>query len=308
MRNVRPTADAPYAYSRCPRPTSIVRAARRARPPRATTPTTATPMVPGWRRMLTLLLADRAGAPPEAGRNSRPPREALTILPSVLPCETKRGVTRLSSTNREVERGVRPAQRSLGGRRALAAREDEAEIRGALGEWHHALPLMHRDGDVLDARHRARGLQPRHAFENPGAWNGDHHHPRRGACPLEGSHGPAEGMADDDLFEGHAGAEAEGARAQAADGARGQLDEPGTRFVDSELDVDRPVREAEGLRRLARARDDGRLGRLGQPRRRHIDGFLEKGSIERIRLVEDGQGTEAALRQEALQRDLDTGD
>src|SRR5499427_3422886 len=262
MRNVRPTADTPYACSRCPRPTSIVRAARRARPPRAATLTTATPMVPGWRPMLTLPLADRAGARPEAARNSTPPREALTILPSVLPWETKRGVMRFTSTNREVERRVRPAQRGLGGRRALAAREDEPEIRGALGERHHALPLMHRDGDVLDARHRARGLQPRHAFEDSAARNGDHHHPRRGARPLERGHGPAEGMADDDLFEGHAGAEAEGARAQAADGARGELDEPGTRFVDPELDVDRPVREAEGPRRLGRTRSDGRLGRL----------------------------------------------
>src|SRR5262252_1227614 len=237
MRNVRPTADVPYACSRCPRPISIVRAARRARPPRAATLTTATRMVRGWRPMLTLPIADRAGAQPEPARNSTPPREDLTMLLSVRPWKTKRGVTRLSSTNREVERRVCPAQRGLGGRRALAAREDEPEIRGALGERHHALPLMHRDDDVLDTRHRARGLQPRHALEDPGARNGDHHHPRRGACPLEGGHGPAESMADNDLFEGHAGAEAEGARAQAADGACGQLDEPGTRFVDSELDV-----------------------------------------------------------------------
>src|SRR5262252_8498607 len=165
MRNVRPTADVPYACSRCPRPISIVRAARRARPPRAATLTTATRMVRGWRPMLTLPIADRAGAQPEPARNSTPPREDLTMLLSVRPWKTKRGVTRLSSTNREVERRVCPAQRGL-------------------GERHHALPLMHRDDDVLDTRHRARGLQPRHALEDPGARNGDHHHPRRGACPL----------------------------------------------------------------------------------------------------------------------------
>ena len=97
-------------------------------------------------------------------------------------------------------------------------------------------------------------------------------------------------------------------RAEAADRARRDLQhhrlEPGRGRAQPQLACtapsERPSARAAGGGRL---RDPG-LGGLGQPRRRHVDGLLEEGAVERIGLVEEGQGAEDAALQQAFERHL----
>jgi len=66
--------------------------------------------------------------------------------------------------------------------------------------------------------------------------------------------------------------------------------------------VHRAVREAEraggGRGRLRHAS----LGRAGLLRRGHVDRLLEEGAVERIGLVEEGEGAEGAVLQQAFER------
>ena len=146
-------------------------------------------------------------------------------------------------------------------------------------------------------------------FEDAAARNRDHHHRRRLSLALERRDGQSQRVAQDDLLERHPGAERQRARAEAADRAGGDLDHPrGLASVvvaaDAQLGVHRSFLEAEGLGRLGRALADGRLCRVGQPRRRHVDGLLEERPVERIGLVEQRQGVERAADEETLQRHL----
>src|SRR6266508_467593 len=84
-------------------------------------------------------------------------------------------------------------------------------------------------------------------------------------------------MAQNDLLERHAHAEAQGARAQPADRARDEL-------------------------------PDRRLRRFGQPGGRDVDGFLEEWPVERIRLVEERERFERAAIEQAFEGDLDARD
>src|SRR5439155_1142528 len=141
---------------------------------------------------------------------------------------------------------VSAPERGLGLVGRSAAGEDEAEILGALGQRHDPLAPVHRNGDVLDAGHRARLIEAFDALQDAAVRDGNHHDAGGGTLALQGRDGPAQSMAQDDLLERHARAEAQGPRAQPADGARGQLDEPGTRVVDAQLGVHGAVGEAEG--------------------------------------------------------------
>ena len=90
------------------------------------------------------------------------------------------------------------------------------------------------------------------------------------------------------------GLKAEGARAQAADRARGDFEDKDAVRVDAALGVDRTVMEAQRSRRARHAVDDGAL-RVGvRGRRRQVDRFLEERAVERIGLVEDRQHLEGA--------------
>src|SRR2546426_12565331 len=100
---------------------------------------------------------------------------------------------------------------------------------------------MHRDGDVLDAGRRARLIEPVDTAQGTAPGNGNHHDAGGRALALERGDGPAERVTQDDLLERHARAEAQGPRAESSDGARGQLDEPGARVIDSQLPVNGPV-------------------------------------------------------------------
>ena len=109
---------------------------------------------------------------------------------------------------------------------------------------------MSGDRDLLDAGHGLRRVLTAHGHEPPGARDRDHHDASRASLAVERVDLPAERVAQDQLLERHAGAEPEGAGAEAADRACGDLDDPRARVVDAKLGVDGPLREPE---RRARA-------------------------------------------------------
>src|ERR1700674_2439419 len=101
-------------------------------------------------------------------------------------------------------------------------------------------------------------------------------------------------MPEDQLLEGDAGPESKRSRAEATDGARGDLEHPDAAVVEPELGVDRAVGQAKRASGSCRGCQDLRLPLLGQPRRRDVDRLLEEGAVQRIGLVEDGQRLELA--------------
>ena len=129
--------------------------------------------------------------------------------------------------------------------------------------------------------------------------------PAAWSLALEGGDVLAQGMSQHQLLEREAGAKTQGAGAQAADGAGGDLDDHGrTAGRQAELGVDRAGSQAQrggggGGRGL-----DGLLGGGGQARGGDVDGLLEERAVERVRLVEQGQGAEHAPGEQPFQRDL----
>src|SRR3989338_8277760 len=140
----------------------------------------------------------------------------------------------------EVQQRVGAAQGGFGLSGYRGAGEDEAEIARSLGQRDDRVALGDGDGDVLDAGDGARGLEPADLFEDAAARDRDHHDARCGTLALERGDGPAQRVAQDDLLERHAGAEAQRARAQPPDGARGPLDEPRARLINTQLRVNGP--------------------------------------------------------------------
>ena len=114
-------------------------------------------------------------------------------------------------------------------------------------------------------------------------------------------------MPQDHLLEAHAEPEPQRPAAQPADRAGGELDRPHPPAVETQLGMHRPFAQAHGGRRGCDQALDGRLRRLGEPGGRHVDRLLEVGALERVRLVEDGEGLHSAGAEEPLDGDLDAG-
>ena len=74
-------------------------------------------------------------------------------------------------------------------------------------------------------------------------------------------HGEPEGVAQDQLLEAHAGAEAQRARAQSSDRASSQLEHAHAALVHTQFGVDRPLAQPERARRAGR--DSLDLGQHG---------------------------------------------
>ena len=122
-------------------------------------------------------------------------------------------------------------------------------------------------------------------------------------------------MSDDDLLERRLplppspfpGLEPQSSAAPSPDRSGRQLDEPRALIVPAQLGVHWALHEPQRARRPLRARGDRGLRGVRQTRRRHINGFLEEGAIERIWLVEQCENLQPALHEQALERDLGTG-
>ena len=112
-------------------------------------------------------------------------------------------------------------------------------------------------------------------------------------------------MAQDDLLQRHAGAEAQRPRAESADGPRRHLQHPRPVVVHPQLGVDRALAQAEGRAGGRGDRLDAPLDVGRQPRGRDVDRLLEVRALERVRLVEQRQRVERAAHEQAFQRDLD---
>src|SRR6266705_2124952 len=216
---------------------------------------------------------------------------------------------RRSACGPDVERDppVRLAQRRLDERRALRAREDEAEIGRSFRQRDERPADRGAEADVLDARDEAGGGDAGHAAQDTGAGDRDHHDPGRAGLALQLLDVAAEGAHQDDLLERQTGAEAEGARAQAADAAGGELDEPGAAVVEAQLGVHGTFAQSEGAGGRGGRGRDRLLDARGQARGRDVQSLFEERTVERVRLVEQGQDLETAGDQDPFQGDLDAG-
>ena len=120
----------------------------------------------------------------------------------------------------------------------------------------------------------------------------------------------AKRVAHDHVFQRKAGFKSQASGAQAADRARGDLDQDraAVGFAPAQLGVDGAGLEAQRARRRRHRVGDAALIGRRAPRRRDVEGFLEGRAVERIGLVEQRQHLERAAGQDALQRELGPGD
>src|SRR5258705_3070105 len=82
-----------------------------------------------------------------------------------------------------------------------------------------------------------------------------------------------------------------------ADRPRRNLYRPHAAIIQSKLSVHWPVCEPQRPSRLHETPLDQFLLRLGQARRRDVDGFFEIWALQRIRLVEDRQHAQLSAGQ-----------
>ena len=111
-------------------------------------------------------------------------------------------------------------------------------------------------------------------------------------------------MAQNDFLERHPRPKAKRPSAQPADRPRGHIDRPRSLIVQAQFGVQRTILETQRLCRPPRRLDHFLDLLVRQSRRRDVDRLLEKRTIQRIRLVEDGQRMQLAIPQQALQRDF----
>ena len=135
-----------------------------------------------------------------------------------------------------------------------------------------------------------------------------HHDAGGPPLPLERVERPSERVAQDQLLETDARAEAEHPRAQPADRPGGDLDHPRRLAVEAQLGVDRPLAQPDRRDRVPRRLGDVVLGGLGKPRRRDVDRLLEERPVEGIGLVEQRQHVQTPPVEQPFQRHLDPRD
>lgn len=186
--------------------------------------------------------------------------------------------------------------------------EDEAGVVRAFGEGDQVVAGAGFQFDIDDVFDLAGIFDALDGVE--AAFCGDGHHHDAGGLgfAVEGVEGFAGGVAEDDFFEGHAAAEAEGAGALAADGAGGDVEGPDAAVVDAEFGVDGAVGEGEGGGGGLDGGDDVPLAVFGEAGGSDVDGFLEVWAVERVGLVEDGEGEELPAAEEGFDGDFFAGD
>ncbi len=186
----------------------------------------------------------------------------------------------------------------------LSAREREPQVPVALGQRDDRAAGRDRDPHVGDAGDGAGGVEAAHLAQ--GARPPDREHHDAGRRPLAGmvAEREAERVAQDDLLQADAGAEAQRPGAQAADRAGRQLEHPDAVAVQPQLGVHGALAQAQRRRGGGRRRLDAAQPVGGEARRRHVDRLLEVRPLERVGLVEDGQHLGLALAQERLDRHL----
>ena len=139
---------------------------------------------------------------------------------------------------------------------------------------------------------------------SPAARDRDHHHAGGPSARARASPRAPQRAAQDHLLEGHAGPEGGGCAEH-----RPPMDRAAISITTGAAAPPAP-REPQlgsGPRRRAgrgRGRPERPLGHLGlggrgEARRGHVDRLLEEGPVERIRLVEEGQGAERAVLEQA---------
>src|SRR6266567_5683291 len=77
-----------------------------------------------------------------------------------------------------------------------------------------------------------------HTFEDASRGNGNHHDSGSVSFTFDGSDFLSYGMTENQFLKAHAGAELEGSRTEATDGASGNLQHPGSLLVDTQLGMD----------------------------------------------------------------------
>src|SRR3954468_11071121 len=205
--------------------------------------------------------------------------------------------------NHDVEARVRLAQRLFDLLRRLGLGEYEAEVAVALRQRDERAADRDRDLEPGDVRGGSRLLLTLDPLEYALVPDRQHHHARGQLLAAHVVEWQVERVAEDQLLERHAEPEAEAARAEPADRARGELEHL-RRRPEAELGVDRAFGQPERFRRVRREPADLRLHLRRLARRRHVDRLLEVGAVEWVGLVEHGEHLEPSAVQEALDRDL----
>lgn len=115
--------------------------------------------------------------------------------------------------------------------------------------------------------------------------------------------GGADGVAEDGFFQA-----GEGLGAEAADGAGGDFEHPDAARIDAHFGVNGAVGEAESGDGGGDGFEDRRLDSGGVARRGDVDGFLKVRAVERVGFVEEGEGAEAAMGDDAFEGELAAGE
>src|SRR6185503_19825287 len=113
-----------------------------------------------------------------------------------------------------------------------------------------------------------------------------------------------ERMANDKFLERHAVAKSQRPRTKPSNCASGYLDHPRAVFIRSKLCVDWPFGQSHRANRRGGRLDYLLLNFRAQPRRRHVNRFLEERTVERIRLVEDREHSKLAIGHQTFDGDF----
>ena len=207
----------------------------------------------------------------------------------------------------ELKSGVGYPQGSIDFDGSPRSREDKAQITGAFGQREHRLTRLCRDDDVLDANHRARRFETVDARVNAGGGNRNHHDSMRAAIQANLRDVFAGRMPQQDFFKRRAALEPQHAGTQPSNGPRGDFEHPYARVIDPHLGMNGTVGHTECRGGARGGIEDGLLccGRFA--RRREVNGFLKKRSIERVGLVEQRQRLKTPAREQAFQSEFASG-
>ena len=115
-------------------------------------------------------------------------------------------------------------------------------------------------------------------------------------------------MPQDQLFERHADAEPQGAAAETTDAAGRDLEHARSVRREPKLGVNGSFAQSERRAAVRNGSGDRVLQRRRMTRGRDVERLLEKRPVERIGLVEEREHVEMTAHQQALERDLGSGD
>src|SRR5690606_16874931 len=187
----------------------------------------------------------------------------------------------------------------------------EPEIARPFGKRCQDLVGFGGNADLDHAWHLLCPVDAVHAAVDPGARDRNHHDARGGGLAAPEVDGFPDSVSEKKLLEsGRFPArtlEAQGARTESADRARGDFEYVHAVAVDAAFRVHGAVAQSKGRRGCRDRLTNRALLVVRRAGWRHVDALLEERSVQRIGLVEDGEGVQPPVLQHALDRELAAG-